>query len=223
MAILEEESRHMGKMIGDLVYRGESDYPPKKQFEDFGEMIDYAEDAAVDNVIREYLKLLRVGEHCLEDSVQRQKRFIMDWRKDADTVPKLVFENTFKMECDEMIVIRRINLASMCEHHLIPFTLVADIAYFPSPKGVLGVSKFARIVRHFAHKPQLQERLTVEIADFLEQELETQDIAVRIVGQHLCAKIRGVEQANMDFVTQVVRGKFRENDATRAEFLKQIG
>jgi len=176
---------------------------------------------ATDQLIEAALTHLGVGEHCRKDSVRRVRSWVEEWKKDAATEPKLYFEKTVKV--DEMVVVTNIEFASLCEHHLLPFVGRVDIGYFPSDKGVLGVSKFSRIVDHFAHKPQLQERLTDEIATFLREKAETPDVAVRMNAQHLCARIRGVKQPNLGFVTQVVHGKFRENSDTRAEFLRQIG
>jgi GTP cyclohydrolase I len=172
------------------------------------------------DVARQALEYLGVGEHCLDGSVDRVVSWVDTWKADAVRPPKLYFERT--VQVDQMVIIRNIQFASLCEHHLLPFTGRADIAYFPGKMGVLGVSKFSRIVDHFAHRPQLQERLTSQIADFICKEACIKDVAVRLDAQHLCAKMRGVKQPCMDFVTSDMRGKFRENESTRMEFLLQI-
>lgn len=118
---------------------------------------------------------------------------------------------------DEMVVVRDIPMYSMCEHHLLPFIGKAHIAYIPSDGRVIGLSKLARIVDSFSKKPQLQERLTSQIADFLDKELSPQGVAVVIDAEHLCMTMRGARAAGAKTQTSALRGSMRKDAKTRAE------
>jgi len=124
---------------------------------------------------------------------------------------------------DEMVVVRDIPLYSMCEHHLLPFIGRAHIAYIPDGGRVIGLSKLARIVDCFAKRPQLQERLTAQVADFLYEELGAQGVAVIIEAQHLCMTMRGARAAGSETQTSALRGSMRRDAKTRAEALALIG
>ncbi len=123
---------------------------------------------------------------------------------------------------DEMVTVRDIPLYSMCEHHLLPFTGVAHIAYIPRDGRVIGLSKLARIVNSFARRPQLQERLTAQLADFLEQELNPQGVAVIIEAEHLCMTMRGVRAAGSRTQTSALRGRMKADARTRTETLSLL-
>ena len=110
----------------------------------------------------------------------------------------------------------------MCEHHLLPFTGVAHIAYIPKDGRVIGLSKLARIVNSFARRPQLQERLTAQLADFLEQELQPQGVAVIIEAEHLCMTMRGIRAAGSRTQTSALRGRMKSDVRTRAEALSLL-
>ena len=118
---------------------------------------------------------------------------------------------------DEMVVVRDIPMYSMCEHHLLPFIGKAHIAYIPSDGRVIGLSKLARIVDSFSKKPQLQERLTSQIADFIDKELSPQGVAVVIEAEHLCMTMRGARAAGAKTQTSALRGSMRKDAKTRAE------
>ena len=120
---------------------------------------------------------------------------------------------------DEMVIVRDIPLYSMCEHHLIPFMGKAHIAYIPQGSKVIGLSKLARIVGTFAKRPQLQERLTAQIADFLAETLSPMGVAVVIEAQHLCMTMRGARAAGSETRTSALRGVMRSDARTRAEVL----
>ena len=120
---------------------------------------------------------------------------------------------------DEMVTVRDIPLYSMCEHHLLPFIGVAHIAYIPRDGRVIGLSKLARIVNAFARRPQLQERLTAQLADFLEEKLEPQGVAVIIEAEHLCMTMRGVRAAGAKTQTSALRGRMKADPRARAEVL----
>ena len=124
---------------------------------------------------------------------------------------------------DEMIMVREIPLYSMCEHHLVPFLGTAHVAYIPNVQGqITGLSKIARVVETFARRPQVQERLTTQIADAIEKALDPRGVLVVIEAEHLCMSMRGVQKPGSQTVTSAVRGIFRENDATRAEAMNLI-
>ena len=123
---------------------------------------------------------------------------------------------------DEMVVVRDIPLYSMCEHHLVPFMGKAHIAYIPQNGKVIGLSKLARIVDCFARRPQLQERLTAQVADFLDEHLHPMGVAVVIEAQHLCMTMRGARAAGSQTLTSALRGVMRSDARTRAEALAML-
>ena len=122
---------------------------------------------------------------------------------------------------NEMVLVKDINFYSLCEHHLLPFFGKVHIAYIPDKK-ISGLSKLVRTVRAFALRPQVQERLTEEIADFLEKELEPKGVGVVIEAEHLCMSMRGVMSPGHITVTSALRGQFLKDIKTREEFLKLV-
>ncbi len=130
----------------------------------------------------------------------------------------------FEADHDEMILVRDIPLYSMCEHHLLPFIGRAHVAYIPGRDGrITGLSKLARLVDVYARRPQVQERLTTQIADTLQAELDPRGVFVSVQAEHLCMSMRGVRKPGSLTVTQAVRGLFKSNPATRAEVMSLIG
>jgi GTP cyclohydrolase I len=130
---------------------------------------------------------------------------------------------SFEAGHDEMVMVRDIPLYSLCEHHLAPFIGKAHVAYIPNEDGrVTGLSKFARLVDGYARRPQVQERLTAQIADALEKNLEPKGVMVVIEAEHLCMAMRGVRKAGTSTVTSAVRGLFRTNVATRQEAMRFV-
>ena len=123
---------------------------------------------------------------------------------------------------DEMVIVRDIPMYSMCEHHLIPFIGKAHIAYIPADGKVIGLSKLARIVDSFAKRPQLQERLTSQIADFLNDNLHPQGVAVVIEAEHLCMTMRGARASGAQTRTSALRGIMRTDARTRSEALSLL-
>ncbi len=123
---------------------------------------------------------------------------------------------------DEMVIVRDIPLYSMCEHHLLPFVGKAHIAYIPSDGKIIGLSKLARIVNVYAKRPQVQERLTTQIADFLYDELEAKSVAVIIQAEHLCMTMRGIKAAGSQTQTSALRGTARSDARTRAEVMSLL-
>lgn len=128
----------------------------------------------------------------------------------------------FDESSEEMVVVRDIPLNSMCEHHLIPFLGKAHIAYIPSDGRVIGLSKLARIVDCFARRPQLQERLTSQVADFLYENLQPMGVAVVIEAEHLCMTMRGARASGAKTMTSALRGTMRSNAKTRAEAMSLL-
>ncbi|MEC7145333.1 MAG: GTP cyclohydrolase I FolE [Actinomycetota bacterium] len=130
----------------------------------------------------------------------------------------------FEADHDEMVMVRDIPMYSLCEHHLIPFIGKAHVAYIPNRSGnVIGLSKVARLVDGFAKRPQVQERLTRQVADALEEHLQPRGVLVVMEAEHLCMSMRGVRKAGSSTVTSSVTGIFRANVATRAEAMRFLG
>jgi len=127
----------------------------------------------------------------------------------------------FQEDYDEIVCLRNIPFHSVCEHHLLPFLGHAHVAYLPD-KRVVGVSKLARVVDTLAHQPQLQERLTKQIADLLHEELQARGVAVMIEATHTCMTIRGVHKPGSIMVTSAIRGLFRTNLASRNEVMSLL-
>ena len=134
---------------------------------------------------------------------------------------KIVNGALFNITYDEMVIVRDIEFYSLCEHHLLPFIGRAHIAYMPAGK-VIGLSKIPRIVDIFARRLQVQERLTRQIADLLQELLEPDGVAVVMEGMHLCTMMRGVKKHDARMTTSAMHGAFRTNAATRQEFLENI-
>lgn len=134
----------------------------------------------------------------------------------------LVNQAVFDVDYDEMVLVKDIDFFSLCEHHMLPFYGRAHVAYIPNGK-VIGLSKIPRIVEMFARRLQVQERMTQQIADFLQETLQPQGVAVVVEGQHMCAAMRGVKKANARMTTSAMLGSFKHNPQTRGEFLDHVG
>jgi GTP cyclohydrolase I len=138
------------------------------------------------------------------------------------TIEEIVNGALFASDNDEMVIVKNIELYSLCEHHLLPFIGKAHVAYIPTGK-VLGLSKIARIVDMFARRLQIQENLTRQIADAILEVTNAAGVAVVIEAQHMCMMMRGVEKQNSTMNTSVMLGAFRDQTNTRMEFLQLIG
>lgn len=137
--------------------------------------------------------------------------------------PSVHFETTFDEHHEEMVLVRDIPFYSMCEHHLVPFFGLAHVAYIPSAEGrICGLSKLARLVDAFAKRPQVQERLTSQVADTLVEELNPQGVIVVLEAEHMCMSMRGIKKAGAKTTTSAVRGVFESSQATRDEALSLI-
>ncbi|MFW3614347.1 GTP cyclohydrolase I FolE [Billgrantia antri] len=139
----------------------------------------------------------------------------------SQTLEEIINGAVFESETDEMVLVKDIELYSMCEHHLLPFIGKCHIAYLPSGK-VLGLSKFARIVDMYARRMQIQENLTRQIAETVQRVTDARGVAVVIEARHLCMMMRGVEKQNSSMTSSVMLGAFRENQPTRQEFLTLV-
>ncbi|MDP2226253.1 MAG: GTP cyclohydrolase I FolE [Moraxellaceae bacterium] len=139
----------------------------------------------------------------------------------GENLDTIVNNAIFPSDNDEMVIVKDIELYSMCEHHLLPFIGKAHVAYLPSGK-VLGLSKVARIVDMYARRMQIQENLTKEIADAIMQVTDAKGVGVIIEAKHMCMMMRGVEKQNSVMKTSIMLGRFRDNPQTRNEFLSLI-
>ena len=184
-------------------------------------------DLVVDSEIREAVSNLLngIGEDPardgLRDTPARVARMYSELFSGLDEDPESVLTTTFDEPYDEMIVLRDVPFFSMCEHHLLPFFGSADIGYIPGDR-IVGLSKLARALEILSRRPQLQERLTFEVADAVEKALDPLGVAVRIQAEHLCMTMRGIKKPGSKMVTTVTRGAFRDNSATRAEFFDSV-
>jgi GTP cyclohydrolase IA len=129
---------------------------------------------------------------------------------------------TFEASHDEMVMVRDIPFTSLCEHHLVPFTGLAHVAYLPGEGRITGLSKLARLVEGYARRLQVQERMTTQIVEAMERELHPRGSIVVIEAEHFCVSMRGVKKAGSTTVTSAVRGVFRDDAAYRAEALQYI-
>lgn len=134
---------------------------------------------------------------------------------------RLINDAVFDVKYDEMVIVRDIDFYSMCEHHMLPFLGQAHVAYIPDGK-VIGLSKIPRIVEMYARRLQVQERMTRQIADFLQDTLQPLGVAVVCEGVHMCAAMRGVKKANARMVTSAMLGSFKTSQATRSEFFAHL-
>lgn len=169
--------------------------------------------------------LLAVGEdpdrEGLVETPDRVARMYAEVFQGLHQDPAEHLQKSFTQKYDEMVLIRDIRVVSFCEHHLLPVIGNAHVAYLPNGK-VVGLSKIPRVIDVLAKRPQLQERLTEELADLLMTELDARGVAVVIEASHSCMTIRGVAKSESSFVTSAVRGAFREKLATRAEVMSLI-
>jgi GTP cyclohydrolase I len=177
----------------------------------------------IEAAVREIL--LAVGEdpdrEGLQETPARVARMYAEMFSGLHGNPRIHLSRTFTQKYDEMVVVKAIDFASMCEHHLLPFMGKAHIAYLPNGK-IVGLSKIPRVVDAVAHRPQVQEKMTEEIADLLMAELDARGVAVILEATHTCMSIRGVCKAGSITTTSAMRGSFRANPATRTELLALI-
>ena len=179
----------------------------------------------IESIILDLLK--EIGEDPEREGLQKTpNRVAKSWTTFAkgykQTPEEVVGDAVFNEQCDEVIAVKDIDFFSLCEHHLLPFKGVAHVGYLPEKK-IIGLSKIPRIVDIYARRLQIQERLTQQVADALQDVLSPKGVAVVIEAEHLCMQMRGVEKKSSFMITSAVRGAFRENNKTREEFLSIIG
>jgi GTP cyclohydrolase I len=181
--------------------------------------------ARAEAAVRELL--LAVGEdperQGLQETPARVARAYREMFAGLYTDPDTVLDTTFDEEHDELVLVTKIPLYSTCEHHLVAFHGMAHVGYIPGHDGrVTGLSKLARVVDLYAKRPQVQERLTAQIADAVVRKLKPRGVIVVIEAEHLCMAMRGVRKAGSVTVTSAVRGQFKTDDASRSEALGLI-
>ena len=181
--------------------------------------------ARIERAVREIL--LAIGEDPdrdgLIDTPARVGRAYAEQFSGLAQRPEDVLSTVFDADHDELILVRDIELYSTCEHHLVPFFGFAHVGYIPNEKGqITGLSKLARLVDVYARRPQVQERMTSQIADALMTVLEPRGALVVIEAEHLCMSMRGVRKPGARTVTSAVRGAFRDSNVTRAEAMSLI-
>lgn len=159
----------------------------------------------------------------LKDTPRRVAHALAEMMSGRFEDPAVHLGRVFEQHSDDLVILRDIELFSMCEHHLMPFTGKVHVAYVPSKNRVVGLSKLARIVDVFARRPQLQERLTQQIADALAEHLEPAGVAVVVEAEHMCMKMRGVQKVHPVMQTVALRGSLKEDRDARREVLSLIG
>ncbi len=175
--------------------------------------------------VREILEA--IGEDPGRDGVERTPQRVADMYAELfaglDEEPAELLNVTFEADHDEMILVKDIPFHSICEHHLIPMVGTAHVAYIPNADGrITGLSKLARVVEGYAKRPQVQERITSQVADTLEKVLSPRGVLVVLEAEHLCMSMRGVNKPGALTVTSAVRGLFRDDARTRSEAMAFI-
>jgi GTP cyclohydrolase I (EC 3.5.4.16) len=170
--------------------------------------------------------LAAIGEDPDREGLQRTpQRVAKAWAYMTEgygqTLAQVVGEGVFAAEGSEMVIVKDIEFYSMCEHHMLPFYGRAHVAYIPGTR-ILGLSKFARIVDLYSRRLQVQERITTQVADAVEELLAPKGVAVLMEGIHLCMAMRGVQKQNSSTTTSAMRGLFRSDPRTRAEFMSAV-
>jgi GTP cyclohydrolase IA len=182
------------------------------------------QEETIAGLIRRMIALLgedpgREGLRRTPERYEKALRYLTSgYRQDTE---KLLNGATFRVCYDEMVVVKDIELFSLCEHHLLPFFGKCHVAYIPN-KRVIGLSKIARLVNMFARRLQIQERLTSQIAKAIQEHLSPEGVGVIVEARHLCMVMRGVEKQHSSAVTSAMLGAFRDNKQTRDEFLSLI-
>jgi GTP cyclohydrolase IA len=179
----------------------------------------------IERAVRELL--LAIGEDPdrdgLKDTPGRVARAYAEQFAGLGQHPKDVLTTVFDADHDEMVLVRGIEMFSTCEHHLTPFFGFAHVGYIPNQRGqITGLSKLARLVDVYARRPQVQERMTSQIADSLMEVLEPRGVIVVVEAEHLCMAMRGVRKPGAKTVTSAVRGSFRSSNSTRAEAISLL-
>jgi GTP cyclohydrolase I len=177
----------------------------------------------IEAAVREIL--LAVGEdpdrEGLRETPARVARMYAEVCSGLHADPRELLQKTFTQKYDEMVLVKDIRFASICEHHLLPFFGKAHIAYLPQGK-IVGLSKLPRVVEALSRRPQVQERMTEELADLLMTELDARGVAVILEASHTCMTVRGVRKPDSSCTTSAMRGTFRSNPSTRSELMALV-
>lgn len=189
------------------------------------ELSPFVDNARIERAVREILAA--IGEdpdrEGLADTPARVARMYAETCSGLHEDASRHLKVTFDAGHDEVIMVRDISMFSLCEHHLVPFFGAAHVAYIPNTDGrVTGLSKLARLVDGFARRPQVQERLTTQIADAIESSLDPRGVLVVIEAEHMCMAMRGIRKTGASTVTSAVRGVFRSDSAARSEAMRFI-
>jgi GTP cyclohydrolase IA len=179
--------------------------------------------ARIEKAVREILEAIGEdpGRDGLQDTPGRVARMYAEICSGIHEEPGRHLTVTFEAAHDEMVLVRDIPIHSLCEHHLVPFIGMAHVAYIPGVDGrITGLSKIARLVEGFSRRLQVQEKLTVQVADAMEATLEPRGVMVVVEAEHLCMSMRGVQKSGSTTVTSAVRGLFRQSIATREEAMR---
>ncbi len=183
-------------------------------------VVSPVDQARIQAAVREIL--IAVGEdpdrEGLRDTPARVGRMYAELFAGLRQDPRDFLKKTFTQKYDEMVVVKDIGFESMCEHHMLPFLGKAHIAYLPNGK-IVGLSKLARVVEALARRPQVQERMTEEIADLLVDELNARGVAVILEANHTCMTIRGIRKPSSICTTSAMRGSFQTSQSTRSELM----
>jgi GTP cyclohydrolase I len=173
--------------------------------------------------VREILSALGedINREGLRDTPERVARLYAEMFSGLGQNPRDLLKKTFTQKYDEMVLVKDIGFESMCEHHLLPFLGKAHIAYLPKGK-IVGLSKLARVVEVMARRPQVQERMTEQLADLLMEALDARGVAVILEASHTCMTIRGIRKATSICTTSAMRGAFALKESTRAELMALI-
>lgn len=159
----------------------------------------------------------------LKDTPDRMSRMFKELTWGYDASPQdIINEALFNIDFDEMVVVKDIEFYSLCEHHMLPFFGTCNVAYIPNGK-IIGLSKIPRIVEVFSRRLQVQERMTTQIADFIDNALDPIGVAVVAEARHLCMAMRGIMKADASMLTSSMRGAFKTDKKTRSEFLSFLG
>lgn len=190
----------------------------------FSQQVGAEVDSPIHSAVRDIL--LEIGEDPAREGLlktpDRVARMFAEITAGYQTDPvKLINGALFDVEYDDMVLVRDIEFHSLCEHHLLPFFGRAHVAYIPNGK-VIGLSKIPRIVDMFARRLQVQERMTAQIANFLQEVLAPKGVAVVVEGAHMCAMMRGVKKAETSMTTRTMLGAFKDDAKLRAEFLNHL-
>jgi len=209
--------------LKELIRISEASYPKKAKL--------HLSSQEKKRIIAEHMKAiletleLDLDDQSLQKTPERVAKMYVDEvfsGLNEETFPKLSFTTiSEESEHSKNIVFLQLDFHSFCEHHLVPFTGKAYVAYIPRKK-IIGLSKIPRIVKYYAKRPQIQERLTIQISDCLQSTLETEDVAVTLTAKHYCMIARGIEDQSSETTTQTLSGKFKSDHLRREEFFQLV-